>query len=100
MELTTIRLIMLRLRATLASKEVFLTKPIVPWIWGNKNLIAIFNGTLNTKIYSSLMDGKKITSLIESCSVNNITILSTPIPTPPVGGIPASKTSINSLSKT
>ena len=49
---------MLRLRATLASKEVFLTKPIVPWIWGNKNLIAIFNGTLNTKNYSSPWMGK------------------------------------------
>lgn len=48
--------------------------------------------------YRSFIIGKRITSLIFSWSVNNITKRSMPMPIPPAGGMPYSSASMKSLS--
>ena len=63
------------------------------------NLFIINKYLLNSYTFF-LIAGKRITSLIDDCSVNNITNLSIPIPTPPHGGIPYSIASMKSLSIT
>lgn len=68
------------------------------WITRQRKAAPLGRGFSLLFLYRGLIVGNKITSLMFLVLVRSIQSLSIPIPTPPAGGIPYSRASINSSS--